>query len=91
MLVGARPYAARTWVDLIAATTIGNVRLPGEGPEVRRLEKALRRCLAGNARDRFATAAEAWRELEPAILGCPPFGADDCSDADPTQLYGKPL
>jgi hypothetical protein len=91
MLVGARPYAARTWVDLIAATTIGNVRMPGEGAEVRRLERSLRRCLAGNARDRFATAAEAWRELKPAILACPGFGDGNVSDSDPTELYGKPL
>jgi serine/threonine protein kinase len=92
-LVGRKPYAARTWVDLIAATTVGNVRLPGDGREVRRLETAIRRCLAGNVRDRYASVVEAWRDLQPAILACPPFGAAPAASAerDPTKLYGKPI
>lgn len=92
-LVGRRPYMAKTWVDLIAATTIGNVRLPGDGAAVRRLERVIKRCLAGNAPDRYPTVVEARQELLPAILDCPPFGAAavaGVSESDPTKPYRAP-
>jgi hypothetical protein len=91
-LVGQKPYAARTWVDLIAATTVGNVHVPGAGPGVRHLERVLKRAMAGNARDRYASVAELRAELVPAMLEYRPSDdAVEVDESEPTKIYGEPL
>jgi serine/threonine-protein kinase len=89
-LVGQRPWIARTWVDLIAATTLGDVRVPGTGPEVRRLEMLLKRAMAGNPNERFASVADLRRDLIPAIRAYPAESEADelVDDSAPTRIYG---
>ncbi len=88
-LVGRRPYDAKTWVDLIAATTIGNVRLPGDSPDVRRLGTALKRCLASEPSRRYPSVTAARTEIIPLIRACTRVGpALSSADAEPTKVYG---
>ena len=71
---GERPFRGGSPAEIIHAMLRGEVRLPGEGPEVRRLEEVLRKCLARDPRDRFARVADLESELLPALEDCPPLG-----------------
>ena len=47
--------------------------MTGDSAEVKDLDRVLQRCLAKDRTARYASVAEARRELIPAIQACPPF------------------
>ena len=71
---GEKPFRGSSPAQILHALLREEVRLPGEGPEVRRLEAVLRRCLARDPRERFARVADLEPELLPALEACPPLG-----------------
>jgi serine/threonine protein kinase len=87
-LTGRKPFSGRSWGDLLASIDGGRVDLPGDTPEIRRLEALLRRCLAFERGDRFASVTEARDALVPAVLDCAALedaGPDEV-DSAPTQV-----
>jgi hypothetical protein len=71
---GQKPFRGISPTEILHALLREEVRLPGEGPEVRRLEAVLRRCLVRDPRERFARVVELEREILPALEACPPLG-----------------
>jgi Protein kinase domain/PDZ domain len=71
---GERPFRGGSPAEIIHAMLRAEIRLPGEGPEVLRLEAVLRKCLARDPRERFARVAELEKALIPALEECPPLG-----------------
>ncbi|HKV09241.1 MAG TPA: protein kinase [Thermoanaerobaculia bacterium] len=80
MVVGHPPFTGRSPAEILQATLRGEVALPGEGPEVRRLEAILRRCLAKLPGERHPTVSALAAELIPALEACPPLGCPQASD-----------
>ncbi|HSK76681.1 MAG TPA: protein kinase [Thermoanaerobaculia bacterium] len=75
MVCGRPPFTGRSPVEILQAMLRGEVAaLPGDGPEVRRLEAVLRRCLSKLPWDRHPTVAALEAELIPALEACPPLG-----------------
>jgi hypothetical protein len=72
-LVGRHPFQAATTAATVTGILQESFRLPGEAAEVKGLDHVLQRCLAKDRTARYASVAEARRELIPAILACPPF------------------
>jgi hypothetical protein len=72
-LIGRHPFQAPTTAAMVTGILQEPFRVPGEGAEVKELDRVLQRCLAKDRTDRYATVAEARRELIPAIRACPPF------------------
>jgi hypothetical protein len=72
-LTGRHPFVAPTTASVVTGILQEPFRLQGEETGVRDLDRVLQRCLAKNRADRFASVAEARRELVPAIRACPPF------------------
>jgi hypothetical protein len=66
-LTGRRPFTGKTYQELITAMTSRPYHLPGESPEVKRLDAVLQKCLATDKENRFASVAKMRRELIPAI------------------------
>jgi hypothetical protein len=82
-LTGQRPFGGATYHEFLNNIERGDFRLPGGTPTARRLEDVLRKCLAINPCERFASAAAMQAELIPAIRdysnALPPESA--CSEA----------
>ena len=83
-LTGRRPFTGKTYQELIAAMMSQTFHLPGDSPEVKRLDAILRKCLATNKENRFASVAEMRRELIPAIRQSPQLatGSTEAPDSD---------
>jgi hypothetical protein len=83
-LTGRCPFGGATYHELLANIERGDFRLPGDTPAAWRLDAVLRKCLAKDPRDRFASAAEMQAELVPAIRdysnALPP--ESECAEAD---------
>lgn len=73
MVAGRPPFSGRSPAEVLQATLRGEVDLPGEGPEARRLEAVLRRCLAKLPGERHPTVLALAAELLPALEACPPL------------------
>jgi GAF domain-containing protein len=88
---GDKPFRGSSPAEILHALLREEVRLPGEGPEVRHLEAVLRRCLAKYPRERFARVEDLEREILPALEACPPLGpAAVARDGEETRrLPGK--
>ncbi|MCA1815743.1 MAG: protein kinase, partial [Acidobacteria bacterium] len=71
-LTGGRPFKGRTLHELLTNILHGTFHLRGDAPELLRLDAALGRCLAKEPAARFASAADARRELLPLLRDCPP-------------------
>jgi eukaryotic-like serine/threonine-protein kinase len=75
-LTGHRPFGGRTYHELLTSTLHEPFHLGSNAPEAVALDEVLQRCLAKNAKDRFASAAEMQRALIPAICRCPELALD---------------
>jgi serine/threonine protein kinase len=74
-LTGRRPFSGKTHAELLTAVLQGSYHLEGDSSEVKNLDEALQKCLTKDPAERFASAAEARRELIPAIRDCPVLSA----------------
>jgi eukaryotic-like serine/threonine-protein kinase len=81
-LIGRHPFHAPTTAAMVTGILQEPFRVPGEGAEVKELDRVLQRCLAKDRTARYASVAEARRELIPAIQACPPF------PGSPRDLWG---
>jgi tRNA A-37 threonylcarbamoyl transferase component Bud32 len=72
-ITGAHPFAAEDVAKVVTAIVHKPFRLPGDAPEVRRLDSVLQKCLAKDAEQRLRSAAEVKRALIPALRRCPPL------------------
>jgi hypothetical protein len=72
-LVGRHPFQAATTAATVTGILQEPFRVPGEAAAVKELDQVLQRCLAKDRTSRYASVAEARRELIPAIQACPPF------------------
>jgi tRNA A-37 threonylcarbamoyl transferase component Bud32/GAF domain-containing protein len=71
MLTGEHPFPGRSPAEILTAALSAPVRLVGEGGDAGALEAVLRRALAPDPEDRFATAEEFRAELGEALARCP--------------------
>ncbi|MEP7340844.1 MAG: protein kinase [Acidobacteriota bacterium] len=71
-LTGSRPFAGRDFAELQAAMATQFYHLPGDSPEVVRLDAVVQRCLAYDRRQRYANIAELQAVLLPALRACAP-------------------
>ena len=71
VLTGSWPFRGATYGELLGSIILEPYHLPGDVPQVRRLDALLQRCLAKEPGDRFATAAALRRELVPALRDYP--------------------
>ena len=69
-LTGSRPFKGKTLAELIRSLLHDDFQLPGDSPEIRRLNAALLRALAKDSQNRFSSAEEMRRELIPALRAC---------------------
>jgi serine/threonine protein kinase len=74
-LTGRHPFQAATTAATVTGILQEPFRMSGDAAEVKELDHVLQRCLAKDRTARYATVAEARRELIPAIYACPPFPA----------------
>jgi serine/threonine protein kinase len=72
-LTGSRPFAGRDFAELQVAMATQFYRLPGDSPEVARLDAVVQRCLAYDRRQRYANIAELQAVLLPALRACAPL------------------
>lgn len=89
MVAGRPPFTGRSPAEILQATLRGEVALPGNGPEARRLEAVLRRCLAKLPGERHPTVSALAAELIPALEACPPLGRPQ--DSDRSREVTRPL
>jgi serine/threonine protein kinase len=82
-LTGHRPFLGCTSAELIAAILHASFHLPGEAPEIERLDRVLQKCLAKDRKQRFASVSALHHEAIPAIEQCPLFA--------PTATSSKPM
>ena len=66
-LTGARPFGGQTPQEVLLALLRSEYHLPAQSPEARSLDDVLQRCLAKDARDRYASVGELATDLIPAI------------------------
>jgi serine/threonine-protein kinase len=69
-LTGKRPFAGRTYPELLTSILHQSFHLGSRAPDAVALDEVLQRCLAKTAKDRFISAAEMQRALIPAIRRC---------------------
>jgi eukaryotic-like serine/threonine-protein kinase len=69
-LTGKRPFAGRTYPELLTSILHQPFHLGSRAPAAVALDEVLQKCLAKNAKDRFTSAAEMQRALIPAIRRC---------------------
>lgn len=74
-ITGRHPFRSGNATAVVAAILHETFSLDAPGPEARKLEAILGRCLAKSPSERFDTVAEARCELISAIRRCPPFPA----------------
>ncbi|HEX8502370.1 MAG TPA: protein kinase [Pyrinomonadaceae bacterium] len=91
-LAGERPFRGRTPVELLHAMEREDFRLPGDSPEVRRLEEVLRRALSRERARRHASAEEMRAELLAALAACPALAPapEPALEADTVMLRDRP-
>jgi hypothetical protein len=91
-LTGERPFRGRTLLELLHSMEREDFRLPGDAPEVRRLEEVLRRSLSRERERRHASAEEMREELLAALRACPPLAdiAQPALEADTVMLRDRP-
>jgi eukaryotic-like serine/threonine-protein kinase len=70
-LAGRRPFNGKNHQELLTAILSRPFHLKSDLPEVRKLDAVLQRFLAKDKRDRFSSAAEAQKELSPAVRQLP--------------------
>ncbi|HEX8685007.1 MAG TPA: hypothetical protein VF654_00860, partial [Pyrinomonadaceae bacterium] len=82
----------RTPVELLHAMEREDFRLPGDSPEVRRLEEVLRRALSRERARRHASAEEMRAELLAALAACPALAPapEPALEADTVMLRDRP-
>jgi serine/threonine-protein kinase len=89
-LTGARPFTGQTPEQIFASLLRNDYHLPGDSTEIRALDAIVQRCLAKDPRDRYGSAAEAARDLVPALSRCPGLGGPgmhaDSRSADGTTF-----
>jgi hypothetical protein len=73
MLTGRRPFTGETVPGLLRSLVEDELRFPGEGDAVRRLESILQWSVAKDPKDRARSAEVLRRELVPALRDCPPI------------------
>jgi hypothetical protein len=90
-LTGRKPFAGRSLGELTAAISRETFTISADGVEVRALERLLRRAMAPDRADRFASVAEMQDALIPAILRCQPIVPGVASEPgfEPTLQYGE--
>jgi serine/threonine-protein kinase len=66
-ITGDIPFEAANYTDLVRAMSQGPPPLPGNSPEIMRLNKVLRKCLSPDRGNRFQTANALRAELLPAL------------------------
>jgi serine/threonine protein kinase len=66
-LTGRRPFTGKTYQEVITAMMSRPYHLPGNSPEMKRLDAALQNCLATDKEKRFSSVVVMRRELIPAI------------------------
>jgi eukaryotic-like serine/threonine-protein kinase len=69
-VTGSRPFTGQTPEQVLTALLRSEYHLPGPSPEIRMLDAIVQRCLAKDARDRYASASELARDLVPALARC---------------------
>jgi serine/threonine-protein kinase len=72
-LTGRRPFTGESFAELQTAIASHPYHLPGDAPEVARLNAVLQRCLAYDPAERYANTAELEIALLPALATCPPL------------------
>jgi hypothetical protein len=89
-LTGRRPFHGRTVVELLHSMEREEFRLPGDAPEIKTLDAALRRSLARDRARRFSSAEEMRAALIPALDACPPLDDAPALDAETVMLRDRP-
>jgi len=74
-LTGRRPFEGHTLVELLHAMQRDSFRFPGDALEAARLDAGLRKSLAWERDERFASATEMQSTLIPLISDLPPSAA----------------
>jgi tRNA A-37 threonylcarbamoyl transferase component Bud32 len=73
MLTGRRPFTGQTVPALLRSVVEDELRFPGEGDAIRRLESVVRWSVAIDPKDRARSAEVLRRELVPVLRDCPPI------------------
>jgi serine/threonine protein kinase len=73
MLTGRRPFTGQTVPALLRSLVEDELRFPGEGAAIRRLESVLRLSVAKDPKDRARSAEALRRELVPTLRDCRRF------------------
>jgi serine/threonine protein kinase len=81
-LTGRRPFSGKTHHEMLTNILQKPFRLSEQSSEARLLDLALQRCLAKDAKNRFASVAALQRDLIPAIRNCPPLGSHRLSESE---------
>jgi len=74
-LTGRRPFSGKTHHEMMTNLLQKPFRLSDQSSEARPLDLVLQRCLAKDAKDRFASPAAMQHDFIPAIRNCPPLGS----------------
>jgi hypothetical protein len=82
-VTGTRPFDGRTTSELLLAILQTPLRLPGDGPHWRQLERALQRAVAKAPGDRYRSVDEFAGHVLPALRAFPPVAA---SGEEPTRM-----
>jgi serine/threonine-protein kinase len=70
-LTGRRPFEGKSHAELLTSVLHKTFTLPGDAPEIRRLDAVMQKCLAKERTSRYSTVTELQAELIPALKGCP--------------------
>ena len=89
VLTGSRPFAGKTYPELLTSILQESFHLPTDSPEAEHLDAVLQKCLAKDRDDRFASAGAMQKELIPAIREYRPLKSEQAtnSEAEDTLRY----
>ncbi|HEY0319353.1 MAG TPA: protein kinase [Pyrinomonadaceae bacterium] len=89
-LTGCRPFAGKTYTELLTNVLHGSFHLPVDSTEAQRLDEALQKCLAKEREARFNSAAETQKALVKALRDCPAItpASTSAPDADTFIIKG---